>query len=163
MTLSAIGGFHYWPLRLVNGGVFNSNLGTSNLSYDSATDRFAYVGNSPIADAITEIYFRTGAVTTGCDVDVRVESVSNGRPSGTLLNANSNVVVTIDNADDNVWKTAALTAAATLTAGQQFAIVLVVSSGTPNLNLKAVSTVAHGMMGQYPLLLHDTGGGTWAS
>jgi hypothetical protein len=155
----------FLPALQLPGGPLASGLALGSIAFDSATDRAAWVGRAPVTDSLQTIYLRTGTVTTGCTLDVRVETVTNGRPSGTLLGTNTNASVVVDNADDNVWKTATLTAAASLTKGQEFAIVVVVSSGTPNMNLAAPpgSLVTYAILAHYPLTLQDTGGGTWAT
>jgi hypothetical protein len=164
MALQDIG-LMYWPPLQLPGGPLASGLAVGTVTFDSATDRLAWVGRATLTDALETIYLRTGTVTTGCTLDVRVETVTNGRPSGTLWGTNTNASVVVDNADDNVWKTAALTAAASLNVGDEYAIVVVVSSGTPNMqfaappgNLGTYASLAH-----YPLTLQDTGAGTWAS
>lgn len=164
MTLQAIQPMH-WPAPIIGGGALTIGLGAATLTFDSTADRLAWVGTSPITDSITDIYFLMATVTTGSTVDVRIESVSNGRPSGSLLAANTNVTVVIANGDDNVWKTATLTSAASLNMGDEFAIVIVNSSGTPNMQFVAGSS-SWGFSSRnahYPLCLQDTGGGTWAS
>jgi hypothetical protein len=153
----------YWPHGILTYGHINSALGGVSLAFNSSTDRVAFVTKSIWSDSIAKVYFFIGAATTGADLDVRIESVTNGRPSGTLLDTNTNVVVTIADTDDGVWKTATLTAAASISPGTEFAIVFVNSSGTPNLTFRHSSSVVTGGLGQYPLHLFDPGTGTWAS
>lgn len=165
MTLAAVGQT-VWPFRLPYAGA-QSAFGTGSvaITFDSDTDRVAWVGTSWLSDDITTIYFRTGTVTTGCEVDVRVEGVSNGRPSGSLLDGASNIIVSIADSDDNVWKTATLTNPATVTPGLDFAIVIVVDTtgATPNLQfLRGPATGDADELGNVPILLQDTGAGTWA-
>lgn len=155
----------FWPLQIAGSSYGNVGLANNSLTFDSSTDRIAYVGRSPITDSIASVYFRTGTVTTGNTMEVRIETVANGRPTGTLWNTNTNGTVVVADSDDNVWKTVTLTAAASLTPGQEFAIVMQNSSGTPNMGLTAPSTGQPGWnsVGQYPLILQDTGGGTYAA
>jgi hypothetical protein len=164
MALQDIG-LMYWPPLQLPGGLLSDALGQFAITFDSATDRLAWVGRSPITDALETIYLRTTTVTTGCTVDVRIETVVNGRPSGTLWGTNTNIAVVIADTDDNVWKTAALTAAASLNAGDEYAIVVVVSSGTPNLQFRGNpgGNTFWAISGHYPLRLQDTGAGTWAN
>jgi hypothetical protein len=164
MALADIG-LMYWPPLQLPGGPLASGLAVGTVTFNSASARLVWVGRSTLTDALETIYLRTVTVTTGCTLDVRVETVTNGRPSGTLWGTNTNASVVVDNADDNVWKTAALTAAASLNVGDEYAIVVVVASGTPNMqfaappgNLTTYASLAH-----YPMTLQDTGGGTWAS
>lgn len=153
----------YWPPLTTDNGANDNSLFFATHTYDSASDRLAWVGNSTVTDTLSTVYFRTGTVTTGCTVDVRIETVTNGRPTGTLFGTNTNVTVVIADTDDNVWKTATLTAGASLTKGDQFAIVMVVSSGTPNLQIGGVpGAFSQSSDGLYPITLQDTGAGTWA-
>jgi hypothetical protein len=156
----------YWPPLQLPGGDAAYSLGAGTVTFDSTTDRLAWVGRSPITDSLTTVYFRTGTVTTGSTLDIRIETVTNGRPTGTLFAANTNVTVAVADGDDNVWKTATLTAAASLTAGNEFAIIIVNSSGTPNMALSAGPLLGGPQNvsdGHYPLTLQDAGAGTWAT
>lgn len=160
-------GIMFWPINQMPGLPLSTTFGANTIVFDSITDRLAYVGRSPITDSISKIYFRMGTVTTGDTVDVRIESVSGGRPTGTLIDSgttnNAHVTVAIADTDDNVWKTATLGTAAALTAGQEFAIVIVHSSGaTPNEIFISAPAAITGYAGHYPLMLQDVGGGTWA-
>jgi hypothetical protein len=140
----------------------SSALSLTSNTFDSATDRLAYVGTASRALTITEIYFLTATVTTGCVVDVRIETVTNGRPTNTLWATTTNGAVTIAAADDNVWKTATLTSSATINAGDQFAIVIRYSSGT-NATFASQQNIGGNAGATYPLQLVDTGAGTWAN
>lgn len=161
MTLQACG-LVEWPYRIGARGAFNSSLVANNLTFDSVNDRIAVVTISQYTDSIATIYFRTGTVTTGCTVQVQVETVTNGRPSGSAWAANTNGTVTVANADDNVWKTVTLTAAASVVPGDVFAIVITYSSGTtPNMIILASNTEPSQTMGQWPAYFQDTGAGTW--
>lgn len=76
---------------------------------------------------VHKVHIRTNTVTTGDTVDVRIETVDQaaGDPSTTLFGTNTNASLVIANGDDNVWKTATLTADADIEPGQEFAIVVV--------------------------------------
>lgn len=155
----------YFPVPLL-GTVSQANSFAANaITYDSDTDRAAWVGRSPVTDTLTTIYFRTLTVTTGCTVTVRVETTTNGRPSGTLFGTNTEATVVIADGDDNAWKTATLTAAASLAMGDEFAIIIVVdtSGATPNLQLALGCGSITNFVGLYPAVLQDTGAGTWAN
>lgn len=167
MSLVSVGQEIYWP-ALVGSGYASSGLSTGNITFDSATDRLALVAVAPyrlFGDTVASLTFRTGTVTTGNTMEVRIETVSNGRPSGTLWATNTNGTVVIADNDDGVWKTVTFTAAADIEPGQLFAIVFINSSGTPNLNLSYLIGTSGGYVdtSMYPLFLQDTGGGTWAS
>ena len=158
MTMVACG-VSQWPRPLWRNGNATSTGAISSITLDSTADQLAWLGMASFTDSLTKIYFRTGTVTTGADVDVRIETVANGRPTGALWAANTNIVVTIADGDDNVWKTATLTAAASLVMGDEFAIVINSSAGTPNLDLAASNaTFTGGGIGQYPILLFNSTG-----
>lgn len=155
-------GLMFWPTPQLPGGAISNNLGVSILTFDSAADRLAWVGRSPYADSLTTIYLGTRTVTTGCTINVRIETVTNGRPSGTLWATDTSVSVVVADTDDNNVKTATLTAAASLSAGSEFAIVITVASGTPNFQFAGTPGALLGSWGShYPLCLQDTGTGTW--
>jgi len=154
-----------WPERMISSAQ-SFGLSSSTFTFDSSTDKVVlYQGTSPInSDSIDVIYFRLGTVAAGggATLDVRVETVVNGRPSGTLVNAGANVNVVVADTDDNTWKTATLGTAASLSYAQEFAIIIVwVSGATPNIQFRLVDGVK-GLGGHYPLVLQDATG-TWIS
>lgn len=153
-----------WPIVQVTGGGGSLLLSQVSPTFDSATDRVGYVGRARRTDSIATIRFRLGTVTTGCTVDVRVETVTNARPTGTLFGTTTNASVVIADTDDNTWKTATLTLPASMNMGDEFAVVIVVTSGTPNLQITSfpAGTTQSEAIGQYPTALQDTGAGTWA-
>lgn len=133
----------------------------TSLTFDSATDILAWVGTAPQALTITDVCFLTGTVTTGCVVDVRIETVNaSGRPSNTLWSTNTNGSVTIASTDDNVWKTATLTSSASINAGDMFCIVVRFTSGT-NATFVGHGGAAGNIGTAFPLQLQDTGTGTY--
>lgn len=153
-----------WPTVQVTGGATGLLLSGVTLAFDSATDRVGYVGRARRTDSIESIRFRLATVTTGCTVEVRVETVTNARPTGTLFGTTTNAVVVIADSDDNSWKTATLTLPASMNMGDEFAIVIIVTLGTPNLQIAnfPAGTTQSEIIGQYPTALQDTGAGTWA-
>lgn len=142
-----------------------SNVGAApayaNLTINTADDRIACIFRATKAGQIRTIYFRTGTVTTGATVDVRVETVSlaTGDPSGSLWAANTNGACVIAGTDDDVTKSATLTANATVAVGDLVAIVIVNPAGSPgNLVLQTV-----GYFQGVGLPYHDFfDGATWA-
>ena len=158
MTLAACGVIE-WPRSEIVANTVASGGGAGSATLDSTTDMVSIVCTSPITDSIAVIYFRTGVIPAGGgdDVDVRIETVANGRPTGTLWNTNTNVVVTIADSDDNVWKTATLTAAASITIGAEFAIVIRSSAGTPNIVL-SLCNGSQLNVGIYPVYVWNTTG-----
>lgn len=164
MTMVAVGRLH-WPTPYAGQGYGTSGLASGSLTFDSATDRIAWVGRSPVTDSIASVQFGTNTVTTGNTMQIQIETVTNGRPSGVAWAANTNGTVVIADADDSTMKTVTLTAAASLNAGDEFAIVMTSSAGSPTLNIAQVLVgIANAAgCGLYPLVLQDTGAGTWAA
>lgn len=98
----------------------------------AAGDKFGCVMQAPFTGSITAVDFLTGTVTTGATMDVRIETLdASGDPSGSLLAANNNGSCVVADVDDNVIKSATLTAAASVTKGQMLGIVVVNPAGTP--------------------------------
>ena len=159
MTMVNCGVFE-WPRSEFIPGVNSTGGSAAVLSLDSTTDMLAWVGEFPITDNITKVYFRTGAIPPGGGdtVDVRIETVTNGKPSGTLWATDTNAAVAIDDTDDNLWKTATLTAAASGTLGDRVAIVIRSSSGSPNINLLGTTAVTQGAAGMHPTLVQNSTG-----
>lgn len=98
---------------------------------DAVGEKYAFIFTAPKTGTIDQIEFATGSITTGGTLDVRVESVdmATGAPSGTLLGTNTNGSCVVADTDDGVWKTAALTSGASVTAGDYIAVVIVAPSG----------------------------------
>lgn len=102
-----------------------------NTTIDADGEKTAFIFNAPVTDTLTKVGFFTKTVTTGGDLDIRIETVdSSGFPTGTLWGTNTNVTQTINATDDNTWFEVTLTAGASLTAGDIFAVVITRSSGT---------------------------------
>ena len=141
--------------------------GGSNHAFNATTTKFAYCYEAPVTDTITELYFRTGTVTTGTTVRFSVQTCgTDGRPSGTLWAANTEGTVAIADANDNVWKTVTLTASASVTAGNKVAIVFEYSSGAvPSLNITGLQSGLFDDCPHWPLRFTDTGAGwaTWST
>lgn len=163
MTMVSTGGIIYWPKKILRpaGGFTGqswSSLSGSAFTLDSTSDAVAWVGKSPVSDTLTTIYFRTATIGAGGGdtVDVRIETVADGRPTGTLFAANTNITVAIADGDDNVWKTATLTAGAALTVGDEFAIVIASSAGTPAITLYLASP--NFLVDLYPIMLQNSAG-----
>lgn len=173
MTLQACG-ITYWPAPIGNmGSALNSSGGFNTLTFDSTTDKLAYVGRYYGSnDSIASVRFMVGAIaaSAGVGVQVRIETVTNGRPSGTLWAANTSASVVIADTDDSTYKTATLTAAASLVAGDEFAIVIIYEAGNDDGTFSVVFNSAPTNFNgavitppQFPQCLQDTGGGTWVT
>lgn len=151
-----------WPSTESVPAATASSFGFSNVLFDSGTDRLAWVGQATKALTLDSVLFRTTTVTTGSTLEIRIETVADGRPTGTLFSATTNGTVVVADSDDNVWKTVVLTAAASISAGAFFAIVIINSSGTPSINFASWTSATIGFTGSnFPIVLQDTGAGTW--
>lgn len=140
MTLTALNGLVIPPYPDIN----NVAPGTNNQVIDATGEKSGFVVQAPKTGNIRKIHFRTAAAATPTDTDVRVESVdaATGMPSGSLLNANSNVTVASASITANSWITTGnLTADAAVTKGQLIAIV-VAPTGSPNIRVAVFSTNA---------------------
>jgi hypothetical protein len=135
----------------------------ASLTIDASGEKVAWIIQAPKDGTIDQVEFRTGTTTTGDDVDVRIETVdaATGDPTGTLWNSptnTTNATVTIANGDDNVWKTATLTAGAVVTKGQLLAIV-VVNGASGNIAIAAsLDNISHQV--KFPYVSHYTA--SWA-
>lgn len=138
MALQDIGGLLYYPRPR-----FASDAAAfASFLLDAADEKLAAVFMAPKTGSITKIHFRTATVTTGATVDVRLETVGgDGHPTGTLQATNTNGAQVIADTDDNTYFQTALTAAASVTAGDVLAAVIVNPSVSPGtLNISAISS-----------------------
>ena len=109
----------------------NSAFGSlqSDATLDAAGEYQAYVFQALEDMTISHIGFRPGTATGSPTIDVRIETVdSSGVPTGTLWDTNTNIVTGA--ITSNTWRLDALTAAASISRGEFFAIVLLYNSGT---------------------------------
>lgn len=162
MTLAAVG-LLQWPIQQLAQNVVTSGLTAGTLTFDSTADRLAYVGKAYQADSISKVFFRTATVTTGDTVKIEIQSVTNGRPSGTIIAAGASGTVAIADTDDNRWLSVTIGTPYTFSIGEDFAIVMTHDSGsTPNWQSSVGFLDMGGWMGGlYPSLLQDTGAGAW--
>lgn len=154
MTLAAI---NATPLFLHPGNV--GPLGTIIL--DANDEKAAFIVQAPKTGSIDRVLFRTAAVSIGDTVDVRVETIgTDGFPSGTLWAANTNASQIILASDDNVWFEVTLTASASVTRGEIFAIVVSLPSiAVGNLQIARISGTQNFVKG-FPLP-HVYAAGAW--
>lgn len=164
MTMQSVG-LLQWPMQHLAAIATSSGLSVSSLTFDSTADRVAYVAKAYQADSISKVFFRTNTVTTGDTVKIEIQSVTNGRPSGTIIAAGASGTVAIADTDDNRWLSVTIGTPYTFSIGEDFAIVLTHDSGaTPNLQLSISSGEISGWVsGLYPSRLQDTGAGTWSA
>lgn len=102
------------------------------------------VAQAPSDITIRDVAWMTGTTTTGGDLDVRIETVdpATGIPTGTLWAANTEVAFALAATDDNVIKTATLTADAVISQGSAFAVVLRNAAATPNWQIRRSNVTA---------------------
>ena len=134
---------------------------TSNASITASTHQKAWLFQAPKTGNIDRIMFQTRTVTTGCTLDIRLETISGGLPTGTLVSTNSNITQVIGDTDDNVNFVVTLTSSAAVTKNMIYAIRINVSSGSPNLNLAAGSGFTPGMGLSPKHLTTIDSGSTW--
>src|SRR3990167_5570100 len=137
----------------------NAKNGTSgNLLVDAANEVAGGMWTITKAGTITRVIFRTGTVTTGATVDVRLETINaSGVPSGTLWGTNTNVSHVIAATDDNLWlRTGVLTGSATVAMGDQIGVLVVnPSSSFGNFNIATTTWMMSLPLG-YPCMVNPT-------
>ena len=129
---------------------------------------------APATGSITAIGWRTGTVTTGGDLDVRVETtdetVQPAVPSGTLWNVGSptNATQAVLATEDDTWFVTTLTNAASVSRGDRIAVAVKRSAALGssfNGNVvwfdRWLSTANASGTLQYPYVLSKTGA-SWA-
>lgn len=128
MALVTLKQHKYWPDPWRYG---TASGAFQNSTADAVGEGFGVVINAfPIDATIRKFGLMLGTTTTGGTCDWRVETVTSGLPSGTLWATNTNASVVVANADDNVLKVSgALTADATIAAGDTVAFIATVPSG----------------------------------
>lgn len=115
-----------YPSLMLFGGGYTPNFSTP-FTLDAANEEAALIFKAPFTGNITAVGWRTGTVTTGATLDVRLENVSlvNGDPNDTLVGTNTNGSQVVADTDDNKWFLTPLTAAASVTRGQLMALTIV--------------------------------------
>lgn len=111
------------PPNLLSGGPTYGNT-----LIDAADEGAANIIMVPKSGNISKICFRTGTVTTGSTLEVRVETVDftaiPAKPSGTLWGTNTNGTQAITNTDGNKIFQVTLTSSAAVTVGDAIALVV---------------------------------------
>lgn len=123
---------------------------------DAAGEHVALVFTARQSMTISHVGFMTGTVTgAATTADVRIETVgATGLTSGSLWAANTNVVT--GNLASNTWTLVALTAAATIVAGDKVAVKITYNAGT-NFVTRAVNNWNTSGSGQPYLVLNQSG------
>lgn len=93
---------------------------------DAASEKVGFLVIAPKTGNIRKVGFRTGTVTTGATVDVRIEThdLTTGYPSGSLWATNTNGPQVIADGDDNTAFLTTLTADAAVTKGDLLWVVI---------------------------------------
>jgi len=103
----------------------------------ASTHRVGFGFQAPKSGTITKVRWITGTVTTGTTVDVRLETATGWRPTGTLIGTDTNGAQVISSSNDFAWFDTTLTSGATVTEGQVMAISIN-NSGSGNLEVGVV-------------------------
>lgn len=132
------------PFLNIGSSSTSGSFATTNLLLDAANEACAQTFLAPKTGNIDTVKFRTRAVTTGATLNVAIEHVTTGAVPNftkTLWGANTEVGKIIADTDDNLWLDCALTAAASVTIGDVFAVTLRQPSSSPgNLNIAIISS-----------------------
>lgn len=160
MTFTALGSHWLWP----SGGV--NSPSAANILLDANGEKAGTVFRPPKAGTFDTVYFRTGTVTIGDTLDIRMETVdaTTGDPSGTLWATNTNNTQAVAATDDNTWFPVTLTAGAVIT-DPSVPIALVIVNGTlGNLNIAAGSPLGNCLADTRPVTNYGDNfqGGAWA-
>lgn len=136
MAFQSVSGGLLIPMRMTS-----SSLSFVNVTLDAAAEKLAFILRVGKAGTIDKVGFLTANVATGDTMDIRLETVdlTNGEPTGTLLDTNSNGALVIGDGDDSTWLTTTLTTGPTVTEGQLIAVVIVNGSGGGNMSLRTVA------------------------
>ena len=126
MTLQSLGTAMVWP-GINNPGI--NLLYTDGLIMDAAGEYNSFVFAAREAMTISHVGLGVANVAGSPTVDIRIETVdgATGLPSGTLWATNSNIVT---GALSNGFTVHALTASASITAGQVFCVKVAFATGT---------------------------------
>ena len=153
MALQSLGSLLYWPpIGYSTGG---SVAVGNRTTLDGAGDYDAFVFCAAEDMTISHVGARFGAATGSPTVDIRIETVTAGVPSGTLWATNTSV--NTGTITSNTWGVYALTASATITKGQIVAVKLAYSSGTSVIT-QGITNFSQSPGRGLPLLVTNTSG-----
>lgn len=167
MTVATVPAF--WLPPLLGANVITTSVSsnmTTVMTFDGSADRLALITRIPQSGTLTAVEFHTGTVSTaGATFSIRIETVdASGLPSGTLAYTSASGTVVVNTTDDNAWMSVSINGGTgvSVTQGDLVAIMLSVSSGTPNtVIVSSAPTSIQTLTGQYPYLVLDTAG-SWA-
>jgi hypothetical protein len=120
-----------------------SSPAMSNLLIDGTNTQAAAIIDPPKAGNIHIIYSRLGSLSGAGNFDVRVETLSGGDPSGTLVATNTSASAVTASA--NSWMTGTLTADAPVAPGTPIAIVFLRNTGAYNITGVAANQMSSQM------------------
>jgi hypothetical protein len=106
--------------------------GAATLDLNGPSQWVALIFSMPYTATIDEYFFRIHSATTGCEAQVRIETVNpaTGYPTNTLVDA-TNAYANVTIASGQATYSGAFTGTFTVTAGTLVAYMVKVTSGTP--------------------------------
>jgi len=128
----------------------------ASASLTASGHKIGVVFHAPKTGTIDRVCFRTGTITGTSSVDVRIETVTAGKPSGTLLGAGSNVSSGTLSSNTNYEVT--LTTPIAVTIGDTIALAYAWSAGSVTIVNGGTSPYIQPLI-QFPGLYIDTGAG----
>jgi len=139
---------------LVTTGAISSTALTSS-------GKIGFVFQAPKTGTIDRILWQSGTASGSPTVDVRLETVGTGSPSGTLFGTNTNIVT--GTVTSNTAYESTLTAGASVTQGDFLALVWAYASGTSiQIALASSNPSAGGAMGSQLNLPQISTAGTYS-
>jgi hypothetical protein len=128
MALQSIGGIMHWPnmARIISAAPSTVALTT----IDAAGEYDGVVIQAREAMTISHVAFRPGTASGSPTWDIRIEGVdaTTGLPDGNLVAANTNIISQV--IVTGTWQIEQLTSAASISAGQIFAVKLLHNAGS---------------------------------
>tara|TARA_R110000868_G_scaffold81058_2_gene229768 strand:+ start:60 stop:1118 length:1059 start_codon:yes stop_codon:yes gene_type:complete len=135
--------------------------GTVSSTALTANGKVGFIFQAPKTGTIDRILWQSGTASGSPTVDVRLETVSTGSPSGTLFGTNTNVVT--GTVASNTAYESTLTAGASVTQGDFLALVWAYASGTSiQIALASATPSAGGVMGSQLNLPQISTAGTYS-
>ena len=108
------------PFPLVN------DFADTGMLIDAADEAAAFIVQVPVTGTLTGFIAKLGTVTTGATIQCRLETVStaDGKPTGTLYNANATGSLVVLATDDNKVVSFSFGSSFTVTAGDIVAFIV---------------------------------------